>query len=329
MLTSLATDSSKILIIDDDITSILLLKNILKGQGEVFFATSGEDGLSRVQSNLPDLILLDADMPSMNGFDVCAVLKADARSAQVPVIFVTSYSDIESETRALQLGAVDFITKPFSPPVVKARVHNHLLLKQHIDALHVRATVDGLTGIANRRAFDETLDMEWRRAARRQESLALLLLDVDYFKRFNDQYGHPAGDACLRAVAQVLASVAQRPGDLAARYGGEEFAILMPNTSREAAMDIAESLCDKVKALAIPHCQSDVASHVTVSIGVYSLTAPCTDHSIRFTKCTSVKQRFACEEGADILVKAADQGLYLAKSSGRNRAMFGMIGNDN
>lgn len=313
----------RLLIVDDDITAIQLLQNILKGQGKVFFSTSGEDGLIRAQAQPPDLILLDADMPGMNGFDVCAALKADARLAGVPVIFVTSFSDIESETRALLLGAADFITKPFSPPVVQARVRNHLLLKQHIDLLNHRAATDGLTGIANRRTFDETLDMEWRRAARRQESLSLLMVDVDHFKRFNDQYGHPAGDDCLRAVAQVLAASAKRPGDLAARYGGEEFAVLMASTGKEAAMGIAEGLCARVRALEIPHSQSDVASQVTVSIGVFSMVVPCADQPELVFQCPECAQRSVCVDGPAALVKAADQGLYLAKTAGRNRAVFG------
>ncbi|MBF0152327.1 MAG: diguanylate cyclase [Magnetococcales bacterium] len=321
----LPSDLPRLLIIDDDVAAIQLLQNILKGQGQAFFATNGADGLLRAQENLPDLILLDADMPDMSGFDVCAALKADVRMAAVPIIFVTSYSDIENETRALQLGAVDFISKPFSPPVVKARVHNHLLLKQHIDSLHRRATTDGLTGIANRRSFDETLDVEWRRAARRQEPLALLMLDVDHFKRFNDHYGHPVGDDCLRAVAQVLATAAQRSGDLAARYGGEEFAFLLPNTGREAAMGIAKALCARVMALRIPHCQSDVANQVTVSIGVFSLVVPCANQPDPPPSCPDLEHRFTCKNGPATLVKAADQGLYLAKTSGRNRAAFGSM----
>ncbi|MEO5341553.1 MAG: diguanylate cyclase [Magnetococcus sp. MYC-9] len=325
MLCNRPSDPPRVLVIDDDITAIQLLQKILQEQGRVFFATRGADGLSRAQDNPPDIILLDAEMPDMDGFDVCAALKADARLADVPVIFVTSHSDMASEMRALQLGAVDFISKPFSPPVVKARIRNHLLLKQHMDALHHRAATDGLTGIANRRAFDETLDTEWRRAARRGEPLALLMVDVDYFKRFNDHYGHPAGDDCLRAVAQALVVLARRPGDLAARYGGEEFALLMPNTNRETAMGIAENLCIQVIALEIPHCQSEVATQVTVSVGVCSLLVPCADQPGTSSRCPETEQRFICKEGPIAMVQAADRGLYLAKTSGRNRAMFGPI----
>ncbi|MBF0424781.1 MAG: diguanylate cyclase [Magnetococcales bacterium] len=314
----------RILIIDDDPSAIQLLQAILKGHGRIYFATAGEDGLGRAQAQPPDLILLDADMPGMSGFDVCAALKSDASLAGIPVIFVTSHTNIENETRALSLGATDFISKPFSPPVVQARVRNHLLLKQHIDLLQRRAATDGLTGIANRRTFDETLDVEWRRAARRQEVLSLLLLDVDYFKRFNDIYGHPAGDECLRAVAGVLAATAKRPGDLAARYGGEEFAVLLPNTDKAAAMVIAEGLCAHIRHLGIPHAQSEVAAYVTISVGTASMVVPCTDQPERPIRCPECVAYTQCMDGPAALVRAADQGLYLAKTSGRNRVACGL-----
>ncbi|MEO5346044.1 MAG: diguanylate cyclase [Magnetococcus sp. YQC-9] len=311
----------RILIIDDDLSAIQLLQAMLKGHGQVYFATTGEDGLGRVQTQPPDLILLDAEMPGMNGFDVCAALKSDAGLAGIPVIFITSHTDIENETRALSLGAVDFISKPFSPPVVRVRVRNHLLLKQHIDQLHRRVAIDGLTGIANRRTFDETLELEWRRAARRQEMLSLLLLDIDCFKRYNDCYGHPAGDECLQTVAQVLAATAKRSGDLATRYGGEEFAVLLPNTDKAAALAIAEGICTRIRRLELPHAQSEVAAHVTISVGVASMAVSWVERPEQPMRCPECKAPAQCVDAPAALVRAAEQGLLLAKRSGRDRVM--------
>ncbi|MBF0098087.1 MAG: diguanylate cyclase [Magnetococcales bacterium] len=315
MSTPFSSHLPHLLIIDDDRDAALLLHTILKGEGTLSTADGGLAGLAMVQEKFPDLILLDADMPQISGFEVCAALKADPRLAKIPVIFVTGCADVASETRALQLGAVDFISKPFSPLVVKARVRNHLLLKQHIDSLQQLAAIDGLTGIANRRSFDEALEMEWRRAARRGEPLALMLLDVDFFKRYNDHYGHPAGDLCLRHIAQVLSTVAQRPGDLAARYGGEEFAILAPNTHLEAIYHLAEELCERVRQLQLPHERSEVAPWVTVSIGVCSVLVPGDGSTGSGRPVDSPLS----------LVQAADRGLYRAKQAGRNRVVVGSL----
>ncbi|MBF0182758.1 MAG: diguanylate cyclase [Magnetococcales bacterium] len=327
MPAALSSHLPHLLIIDDDSDASLLLHTILKSEGRISVAAGGLPGLAMVQEQLPDLILLDADMPDMSGFEVCSLLKADQRLARIPIIFVTGCSDIASETKALQLGAVDFISKPFSPLIVKARVRNHLLLKQHMDSLQQLAAIDGLTGVANRRAFDEGLEMEWRRAARRQEPLALLLMDVDFFKNYNDFYGHPAGDTCLRQIAKVLSTIAQRPGDLAARYGGEEFAVLAPNTSLEAIQHLAEELCDRVRGLHIPHERSAIARWVTVSVGVCSLLIP--GDAINGNRTTEGELLPAGAITPAAFVQAADRGLYQAKKAGRNQVMVATLPEEN
>jgi PleD family two-component response regulator len=220
----------RLLVVDDDVGAVRLLTSVVQEFGEVFFATNGEDAVAMVFDKRPDLVLLDAEMPGMDGFAACEAIKRDPVFADLPILFVTAHSDMDIETTALGLGAVDFITKPISPPIVKARVKTHLALKQRTDELHRLAGVDGLTGIANRRTFDTALDNEWRRACRAKSPMSLLMIDVDHFKRYNDHYGHQAGDDCLRTVAGALAAALHRSGELVARYGGEEFAIILPAT---------------------------------------------------------------------------------------------------
>jgi diguanylate cyclase (GGDEF)-like protein len=276
--------------------------------------------IEMVRDVRPDLILLDAEMPGMDGFAVCAAIKSDPLFADLPILFVTAHADVDIETTALDLGAVDFIAKPLSPAIVKARVRTHLALKQRTDELHRLAGVDGLTGIANRRTFDSALDHEWRRACRSKSPLSLLLMDVDHFKRFNDHYGHQAGDDCLRSVASALAAASRRPGEVVARYGGEEFAVILPACDQEAALGFAEKLRASVVALQIPHAASDTASEVTISIGVANLTLDCIalgkDHPGWSGPCPTVD---TCREGAETLIAAADAALYEAKRAGRNR----------
>jgi diguanylate cyclase (GGDEF)-like protein len=308
--------SARLLVVDDEIGTIRLLSSIVQGFGEVFFATNGRDALAMARDKRPDLVLLDAEMPEMDGFAVCAALKQDPEFVDLPILFVTAHSDVAMETRALGLGAVDFISKPLSPAIVQARVKTHLLLKQRTDALHRLATVDGLTGLANRRTFDTTLNAEWRRACRTQVPLSLLMIDVDYFKRYNDHYGHQAGDECLRAVAQALAATTLRSGELAARYGGEEFAVILPGCDARAAIGFADKVQAKLAALAIPHAASDVARVLTLSIGITTFPQNAVADNTLWTDKTGID----LEESVGALMAAADKALYLAKRAGRNRA---------
>jgi diguanylate cyclase (GGDEF)-like protein len=291
---------SRLLVVDDQPINIQALYQIFHGDHEVFMATNGQQALEFCQQDPPDLILLDVMMPNMDGLEVCRRLKAHSLTREVPVIFVTAQESPDEETRALEAGAVDFITKPVNPAVVRARVRTHLTLKRQADLLRSLAFVDGLTGVANRRRFDDSLQREWRRSRRNGASLALLLIDVDHFKQFNDCYGHLVGDSCLQAVAGALKANMGRPHDLAARYGGEEFACLLPETHLAGALAKAEELRQAVQALNIPHALSSIATVVTISIGVAAVV-PMMNLS------------------PDQLLSAADEQLYKAKHSGRNR----------
>lgn len=315
--------SARLLVVDDDVGSVRLLTSVVQEFGEVFFATNGEEAVAMVRDKRPDLVLLDAEMPGMDGFAACEAIKRDPLFADLPILFVTAHSDMDIETTALGLGAVDFITKPISPPIVKARVRTHLALKQRTDQLHRLAAVDGLTGIANRRAFDAAIDHEWRRACRSKSPMSLLLIDVDHFKKYNDYYGHQAGDDCLRAVASALAATPHRPGELVARYGGEEFAVILPTCDQQNALKFADKLRQAVIDLHVPHAASETAPEVTISLGVASLGLYCVSqaeqHPAGNGPCPTVEN---CREGVMALIAAADEALYEAKRTGRNRAVL-------
>jgi diguanylate cyclase (GGDEF)-like protein len=291
---------TSILIVDDVPTNIQVLAEALRLEYRVKVATNGIDALAIARQTPPDLILLDIMMPEMDGFEICRQLKSDPATHGIPIIFVTARDDLADEEKGLNLGAVDYITKPFHLPVVRARVRNHLLLKKNADMLERLANVDGLTGIANRRRFDETLDVEIRRAQRTDEPIALLMLDIDYFKQYNDHFGHGTGDVCLTQVAASLAHNVARAADLVARYGGEEFAVILPQTDHDGALQIAERLRERILDLRIPHAPTSGQPLVTVSIGVATLLP---------TAHTPPAE----------LVDAADRKLYEAKSAGRNR----------
>ena len=294
----------RILIVDDAMENIQILHHALQDEHDVLFAMNGAKALEMAQHQLPDVILLDAIMPDMDGYDVCRALRASAATRDIPIIFVTALKTPEDETRALDAGAADFISKPVNAAVVRARVRTQLTVKRQSDALRELTLTDGLTAVANRRAFDETLVNEWRRCARVQAPVALIMVDIDQFKNYNDAYGHQAGDACLQQVAGAMRRAAGRPQDLVARYGGEEFAILLPQEDGHGAEGVARRLLDEVSLLSIPHAQSSVTPWVTVSMGLASMVPA---------------------DGASPgdLIKRADALLYQAKASGRNRYSAG------
>jgi diguanylate cyclase (GGDEF)-like protein len=291
----------RLLIVDDQPVNIQALYQVFAADYQVFMATSGAQALSICRDKRPDLILLDIQMPVMDGYEVCRQIKADAELQDLPVVFVTAHSEPQAETLGLEVGAVDFISKPFNPAVVRARVKTHLTLKFQGDLLRQMVFIDGLTGVYNRRFFDERLALEFQRAKRSSSTLSLMVVDVDYFKRFNDHYGHLSGDEALRSVALTLRGQLKRPGDLVSRYGGEEFACILPETDLAGAMSLAGEMDTAIRAARIAHGYSDVCEFLTVSLGVASFQPDAT--------------RFAEE-----LIVAADQQLYLAKSKGRGRA---------
>jgi diguanylate cyclase (GGDEF)-like protein len=298
------TDSMRnmsVLIVDDVPINIQVLAEALRADYRVRIAANGAKALSIAMSDdQPDIILLDIMMPEMDGYAICRALKNNPKTIHIPVIFVTAKTDSEAEAMGLNLGAVDYITKPFSIPVVKARVRNHLQLKMRTDMLERMALVDGLTGIANRRSFNESLHQEWKRAARNNMPLSVIMIDIDHFKPYNDNYGHGTGDDCLQRVAEALRDAMQRPSDIIARYGGEEFAALLPETDSQGADMVARKLLQSVADLRLPHEHSPVADHVTISVG-------------------HATGRATPDKTPDDLLQAADNALYKAKESGRNQ----------
>ena len=290
-----------LLVVDDQPINIQVLYKVFFADHQVLMATSGAQALETCRIMQPDLVLLDVEMPEMHGHELCRRLKDDIATRDIPVIFVTAHSDEAAETRGLDAGAVDFISKPINPRIVRARVRTHLTLKYQSDLLRHWVYIDSLTGVPNRRQFDESLTVEWGRATRQGTALSVVLLDVDFFKRYNDHYGHQAGDACLQRVAATLKGSLKRPGDLIARYGGEEFVCLLPDTDLSGALQLAEQLGQQVLAQQIEHAASDVAPVLTVSLGVCSKSAGPDGSPAEF-------------------LREADAQLYLAKAGGRNRA---------
>lgn len=287
----------RVLIVDDEPANIQVLAEALPGY-ELRFATSAARALELATEQAPDLILMDVLMPGMNGFEALRWLKSEPRTQHIPVIFVTGLSELEDEERGFALGAVDYILKPISPPIVRARVRTHIELKRQRDLLEEHAALDALTGIANRRRFDQELARAWHAAQRSGQALTLMLVDVDHFKRYNDYYGHSPGDECLRRVAGALEHAFSRNEDLVARYGGEEFALLL--VGGDPAAQSLRAL-EAVHLLQLPHERSDCSVLVSVSIGAVS-TVP------------------ASGALADVALNHADSLLYAAKNGGRDRA---------
>jgi len=296
---------AKILVVDDSRLISHVAKTILTQQGhEVILAQDGLAGLQAAKSEYPDLILLDLIMPVMDGYQMCQNLKEEDSTKEIPVIMLTSKAEPADKVKGLKLGALDYVTKPFDEGELLTRVNIQLRLKQLYEALQEKnrqlqklANRDGLTDLYNHRYFHEQLSKDFLRAQRYHESLSCILLDIDYFKKFNDTYGHQTGDIVLRDLGQVIKD-SIRDSDFAARYGGEEFAIVLYHTDGPAALQVAERLRQMVE-----HCDvrdRDNVLHVTISLGI--ATFP--HQQIRYYKQ---------------IVECADKALYKAKRNGRNR----------
>lgn len=291
---------ARILIVDDDAIGLQLLAQALSDDYKVMVTQSGEQAIAITQAQQPDLVLLDINLPDIDGYKICKTLKNNPATKSIPLIFVTGFDSDDEEVTGLKMGAADYLTKPFHIPLVKARVAIQVELKRKTDLLEKLVDLDGLTGIPNRRRFDIKFDEEWRRLARRGESLSLCLMDVDFFKQYNDNYGHAQGDECLRKIAHELDITAQRAGDFVARYGGEEFVMILPTTDLENATLVVNKMQNRVTQLKLTHGFSSCSEQVTLSYGI----------------ATAIPHR-GCDKNA--LLVMADEQLYAAKSDGRNR----------
>jgi len=292
------TQKNTILIVDDEAPNITTLGHLLGSEYTIFAAKDGETAISIAKRHLPDIILLDIIMPDMDGYAVIAQLKALNETKDIPVIFITGLNSSEDEEKGLKLEAVDYIFKPFRNSIVKLRVRNQIKIVNALRTIERLSNTDSLTGLANRRSFNERLHLEWVRAIREDLDLSLIIADVDYFKRYNDTFGHVQGDAALQTIASVMAKSIKRGVDMIARWGGEEFAILLPQTSLEGACIVSEQLRAGVANELIP-CAGKI-HYVTISLGVSSIK-PAIDKSI------------------DEFIVGTDKALYTAKEQGRNR----------
>lgn len=295
---------ASILIVDDEPINIEILAHSLQERYWVHAVNCGKAALEFVRERPVDLILLDVQMPDLCGFEV---LKQLPHRSHIPVMFVTGQDSTDDELKGLQLGAVDYIRKPFRMPLAMARIGVQIELKLKSDLLESMASADGLTGIANRRKFDESFAALYKDCARNIRSLALVLVDIDYFKQYNDCYGHSAGDEALKRVAAALHEIGQRAMDVVARVGGEEFALILPGVDAAHLRELCFKIHTSIAALAIEHTGSDVSPHVTVTVGAASVQPIAGGHP-------------------QALYDHADQLLYKAKRQGRAQTVQAVLG---
>jgi diguanylate cyclase (GGDEF)-like protein len=305
----------KVLIVDDSPTIRAGLRSLVEKMGHsVVDAEDGSRALAIYREDRPDLVLIDVMMPVMDGYDAARQMRESRPDEWVPIIFLSSKEADQDLDRAIEAGGDDYLVKPVSYVVLNAKIRalqriestrsKLLEMSRELAAanreLENLSRQDGLTGIANRRYFDSYLLAETKRASRDRQPLSLILADVDYFKAYNDCYGHQAGDDCLRRVATVLKFVARRPADLAARYGGEEFAIVLPGTAMDGAVDVATTLAREIETLSIVHARAGSYDRISLSQGIASVVP-------------------AGDASPESIIELADQALYQAKQQGRNR----------
>jgi two-component system chemotaxis family response regulator WspR len=312
-----------LLIVDDNEMNRDVLRRHLVRQGyqQIFMAENGREALEMIAVQKFDLILLDIQMPEMNGYELLAYLKADQKLSQIPVIMISAVDEIDSVVKCIEMGAEDYLHKPFNRVLLKARTsacleQKHLRDQEEIyrrqleeankklelvnRQLERLSKLDGLTGIANRRYFDDAIARTWAIAAREKQVISLIIFDIDFFKQFNDAYGHQAGDECLRRVSKLAQKIIKRPRDVVARYGGEEFVVILPDTRLQGAELLAHQLCEAVENLQIRHEYSAASDYVTISLGVTAALA-------------------SLDRSYTEIIANADKALFLAKQQGRNK----------
>ena len=288
-----------ILITDDEKMNVDILGGILSPIFNLLISRNGERALELAKTHKPDLILLDVLMPSMSGFEVIAALKGNKETINIPVIFITGLTSTEDEEKGFNLGAVDYITKPFNKGIVKARVNTHIKIVDQMRVIESIGLMDPLTKVSNRRGFENRIELEWNRAIREQTPLSILMMDIDKFKNYNDTYGHQQGDAALRAFADVASKSLLRNLDFIARWGGEEFVVLLPGVDSSGAIEVAERIRKSVEEVILRTSDND-ETRITVSTGINSFIPD-------------------VNSSPEDFIKKADDALYEAKESGRNR----------
>ena len=289
-----------ILIVDDDKANRKMLKELLQEQAKIIFAKNGKQARELARKHLPDLILLDVIMPDISGFEVIDSLKDDPKTINISVIFITGLANDDDEERGFNLGGCDYIYKPFKPNIVIARVMMHLELIRQRKMLDEIAHIDALTGVNNRRKMDLVLKDEVAANKYEHTNLLVAILDIDYFKQYNDGYGHGAGDVALRQVGQALRETCVRPRDFIARYGGEEFVLILPDCDKAGAEIMLSNIAQAIKDKKIKHQYSSVSPQLTVSVGAVV---------VKSSQSVVVAN----------VMKKADSLLYQAKNNGRNQ----------
>ena len=297
---------NSILVVDDQNLNIMALTHILSQEYTVYAAKNGPNAIKAAEKHLPDVILLDIIMPEMDGYTVITALKNSEVTKNIPVIFLTGLSNTDNGEKGLVLGAADYITKPFSPAIVKLRVANQIKMINQLRMIERLSMIDQLTELPNRRSCDIRLKFEWNRARREQSQISILVIDVDGFKSYNDTYGHSAGDECIKTIAGILSKNTARADDFVARYGGDEFAVVLPNTEEDGARMMAEKILEDIRSCAMNSEKNGVVNTTTVSIGV-------TTGNVKST------------HRADDYILRADELLYKSKQGGRDRCTFGRL----
>lgn len=300
----------KILLVEDSATLRHAMRSYIIEAGHTpIVARSGEEALQMLENDPVDMIIMDVEMPGLNGFETTRLIREWLAGHWIPIIFVTGLADDESYREGIEAGGDDYLIKPVSIMIIKAKIRAMERIAEMRDQLNrlnneleALSQLDSLTQVFNRRSFNDLAQQQWALAKRHQQPISALMIDVDHFKLYNDHYGHPAGDACLKKVTQAIKSCLHRTSDLLGRYGGEEFIVLLPETDTQGAYCVAQAINDAIYKLMIPHTTSLSGSHITASIGGATCLRT-TNHSL------------------DELIRSADRALYKAKRSGRNRSL--------
>ena len=294
-------EKNSVLIVDDENLQIKALAHLLEDEYEIFVAKNGKAAIEVAEKHKPDLILLDILMPGMDGYEAISVLKTNPKTKNIPVIFTTGLRNEEDEIKGLSHDVADYITKPFNQQIVKLRVKNQIKIVNQMQAIERLSRIDQLSNVPNRRYFVERMEADWGSAIRKFQPLSILMLDIDHFKKYNDNYGHSQGDNAIRAAAKVISGSLNRPADFVARYGGEEFVVLLPDTDQNGAAQIAERIRANIENCEIPkHESTEEPTKITVSIGTNTLVPKIND-------------------SLDLFISKADDALYKSKENGRNR----------